>query len=332
MGATSTSLLAAPNRIRSKKKANAMREYIPIINKSAGLVFIVIIICLSLSCCKDNPSDGQPPNTGIRFNFRLTDFEPAWSPDGHSIAYVHGDTVNGQTGIWLIDTNGTNKRIFYSSASAYSPAWSPDGQWIAFSDQAQIWKLKINGDSLTQLTSAGRNFFPDWSPDGMQIAYDSNVDDPYGANIIRIMKDDGTAARDISQHGVGEWRMPNWSPDGRFILHQRYVGVGAPEIFTMDTLGNNPAQLTHDNSFDNYPKYSSDGTKIAFTSQPYGGKNQIWVMNSDGTNLRQLTTRQGYSCDWSPSGDWIVYTDSDSASGRLWLMRSDGSENHQLTF
>jgi hypothetical protein len=55
-------------------------------------------------------------------------------------------------------------------------------------------------------------------------------------------------------------------------------------------------------------------------------------------HIRRKTTQtlfpgvNGYSCDWSPSGDWIVYTDSDSISGRLWLIRNDGSENRQLTF
>jgi TolB protein len=231
------------------------------------------------------------------WNFRLTDFEPAWSPDGNTIAYVHGDTINGQTGIWLIDANGRNKRILYSNASAYSPAWSPANKWIAFSCNAQIYKIRIDGTGLTQLTSEGRNFFPAWSPDGNWIAYDSNVNDSKGADVIWIMKSDGTKREDISQHGIGEWRMPDWSPDGRLIVYQRYVGTGAPEVFTMDTSGSNAIQLTRDNRFDSYPKYSPNRAKIAFTSEPYASFPQIWTMDSDGTNLKQLTKIQGYSCD-----------------------------------
>ncbi len=92
-------------------------------------------IILAFGSCRDNPVANKD------LDFRLTDFEPSWSPDGRTIAYVHGDTVNGKTGIYLINVDGTDNRIIYSSASAYSPDWSPDGKWIAFSDNAQIFKV-----------------------------------------------------------------------------------------------------------------------------------------------------------------------------------------------
>jgi len=51
--------------------------------------------------------------------------------------------------------------------------------------------------------------------------------------------------KDISQHRVGEWRMPDWLPDGR-IVHIRYIkGIGGfPEIFIMDSMGLNPKRVT----------------------------------------------------------------------------------------
>jgi Tol biopolymer transport system component len=304
---------------------------------------VLFTLLLLFSTCKDkgNPVDDRPPNGGnppcppyffCPPDFRVTDYEPAWSPNGTTIAYAHGDTVPGKTGIYFIEPSGQNKRLWYASVGAGAPSWSPDGAWIAFHDGAQIYKRKLNGENLTQLTTEGRNFFPAWSPDGLWLAYDSNVNDPRGANVIWKMLAGGSGKRDISQHGVGEWRMPNWSPNGRRIAHQRYVGVGAPEVVTMDTSGGDEVRLTFDDRFDGYPKYSPDGTRIAFTSQPSNGSPQIWVMNADGTNPRQLTTTQGYTCDWSPDGEWIVYTDSRAVNGRLWIMRKDGSGKRQLTF
>lgn len=55
-------------------------------------------------------------------------------------------------------------------------------------------------------------------------------------------------------------------------------------------------------------------------------------MKADGTDLKQLTNTQGYSCDWSPDGSKIVYTDSRAVNGRLWIMNADGSNKDQLTF
>lgn len=299
------------------------------------LKILYLYLALSfLYACNDNDNGTTEPCLDCPIDFRLTDFEPAWSPDGNTIAYVHGNTVSGKTGIYLINPDGTNKRLWYASRGAYAPSWSPDGQWIAFYDEAQIYKRKLNGDSLTQLTFEGRNFFPAWSPDGKWIVYDSNFNDPIGANVIWKMLADGSRKIDISLHEVGEWRMSNWSPDGKRIVHQRYVGVGTPEIVTMDTSGSDETRLTFNEQFDAYPKYSSDGTKIAFTSYPQGlaSETQIWVMEADGSNRKQLTTTQGYTCDWSPDGEWIVYTDSRAVSGRLWIMRKDGSDKRQLTF
>lgn len=293
---------------------------------------IILLNIIFINSCKKNivGNDKKPPGSGNFFDFRLTDYAPAWSPDGKTIAYVHGDTVDGKTGIYFIDTSGVNKRMIYSSVSAENPSWSPDGKWLVFSAQGQIFKMKINSDSIVQLTFEGKNFFPAWSPDGRWIAYDSNKDTKDGGYKIWKMKPDGE-----NKSIIAGGRMSDWSPNSKLII---YIGFNS-EIFKVNV--NDPfdrIQLTHLNkkniyATDNrFPKYSPDGTKIAYTSQPYGGKPQIWVMNSDGTNQKQLTETQGYGCDWSPDGKWIVYTDSRAINGRLWIMRKDGGRKHQLTF
>ncbi len=217
---------------------------------------------------------------------------------------------------------------------AGSPRWSPDGQWIVFEENGQIYKRKLSGDSLVQLTFEGRNFYPAWSPDGQWIAYDSNSESPNGMYFIWIMRSDGSEKRRITYEPLeGEIRTPNWSPNGSKIVHIRYLReTFSSEIFIMDSNGTNPHRLTFNNAMDYYPRFSPDGTKIAFTSQSERGGPQIWVMNSDGTNPVQLTTTQGFNCDWSPDGEWLVYTDSRADNGRLWIMRKDGSEKRQLTF
>lgn len=304
-------------------------------NPNFKILSLCIIAIFFFNTCKDEDNGPTDPCIDCPIDFRLTDFEPAWSPDGSTIAYVHGDIIPEATGIYLINSDGTNKRLWNAGRSVYSPSWSPDGEWIAFSDGAQIYKQKLNGDSLIQLTFEGRNFFPDWSPDGKWITYDSNKDSPNGMNFIWLMKFDGSDKERMAYDPAsGEIRMPNWAPDGKKIVYQKYIGIGSPEIFAMDSFGNNTIRLTYDEKFDSYPKYSPDGNKIAFTSYPQGfaSQTQIWLMNADGTNKRQLTTTQGYTCSWSPDGELIVYTDSRAVSGRLWIMRKDGTDKRQLTF
>jgi TolB protein len=295
-------------------------------------VLIFVIILLFVSCSDDDTTiiiPPPPPPSG----YSTIDYVPSWSPDGHTIAYLHLDTSAALTGIYLIDTNGTNKRLLIGYM-ARNPDFSPDGIWITFHN-GQIFKIKINGDSLMQLTNGGSNYYPSWSPDGDWIAYDSDYNDPTGSIVIWKVKTDTSIRRDISQHGTGEWRMSSWSPDGKKIVHQRYiVGAGGlPEIVIMDSSGQNSIRLTNNNNDDFYPKYSPNGQKIIFTQKHETSINfQIYTINIDGTNLTKLTDTQGFSADYSPDGEKIVYCDSSPGNGRLWIMNKDGTNKKQLTF
>lgn len=308
--------------------------------RSNAGVLIALLIFLAIggvSCNIESPgTGGSPPTIGIRFDFRVTDVEPAWSPDGRTVAYVHGDTGNGQTGIWLMDTNGTDNRILFAGTDAYDPTWSPDGHWIAFSNNRDIFKINLNGDSLTQLTYGANDFEPAWSPDGKRIVYDRSVATTLGPSGVWLITYSGVDAESIAQYGM----YPTWYPGGRKILF-----VMASSDSKGQPLGDSLLSYNiQSSSFDavkflsgatfetRYPKISPDDSKVAFTSASYAGSPQIWVMNSNGTDLQQLTTQQGYTCSWSPDGKWLVYTDSDTTSGRLWMMRRDGSQNHPLSY
>lgn len=297
-------------------------------------IVVLLIIVGIINNCSENPTEIiGPPNIDEPSGFRIIDFEPAWSPNGNQIAYVHGDTLTELTGIYLIDINGTNNRLLISEPSASTPAWTPNGNWIVFEMYTQIWKIKASGDSLTQLTTEGRNFFPSVSPDGKWIVFDSNLDSPNGMNFLWKMKIDGTNKTRIAyEPEVGEIRMPYWSINNQ-IIHIRYSqDYFSTEIFVMDSNGQNNNRITFNETSDSYPRYLLKYNKIAYTSQAEGEYSQIWVVNEDGTNPIQLTRTQGYTCDWSPDGEKIVYTDSRAENGFLWIMNSDGSNPKQLTF
>ncbi len=134
--------------------------------------------------------------------------------------------------------------------------------------------------------------------------------------------------------------MPSWNNNSKSVLFtNRAVLPGGQVIgdtlwlYDINTSTRRIISFLSGELYDNqYVKYSPDTTTIVFSSQPYGGLPQVWIINSDGTNPRRLTSTQGYSPGWSPDGEWIVYTDSRGVNGRLWLMRKDGSEKKQLTF
>ena len=278
--------------------------------------------------------DAELPPVISPVDFNITDTEPAWSPDGEWIAFVHAELTPGAPGIYLISPDGQRIQQWHEGF-AQTPAWSPDAQWIVFSENAQIWKKKINGDSLSQLTFEGRNFFPAWSPDGNLIAHSQSICThiPCGLWLINL---DGPTHFPITLYG----NFPSFDPvNGTILYRTRWVDnseVYGDSLFYYDhRIGRSTflmtlQELNHGNK---YFKINSDGSRIAFTSQSrYGPSIQIWTMKTDGSDLKQLTHTLGYSCDWSPDGKYIVYTDASRESGRLWIMDADGSNKRQLTF
>jgi TolB protein len=288
-----------------------------------ALLLLILLATLLFNSCRNNPVTSPPVSDEP--NILRIDFEPAWSPDGQTIAFCRTeDTLLSKTGLWFINADGTNARQVFNGFFN-SPAWSPDGQWLAFVNNKQIWKVKSNGDSLRRLTTGQGNFEPSWSPDNRYIAFGGNE----GAG---IMNTDGAEKKIFPQMGG----YPNWHPIERKIISAKSyspsIWLQFP-ILRIDTIAVIERVLDAvKDAINNYPKYSPDGTKILFTSQTDGSFPQIWVMNADGSNRRQLTTTQGYSACWSPDGTRICYCDSRRANGRLWIMNSDGSNKRQLTF
>lgn len=292
------------------------------------VIILLAALLWGASFCNQNPVDDddgpgggpEPPILSYYFDY------PAWHPGGTWIAASHGDSLDtdgdGQDdeyfgGIWLIHaTTGTTQPLVKGFGT---PAWNPDGTQLAMGAGGQIFTIgvtslepaRVDTNSLLQLTSEGRNYFPDWSPDGQWIVYDSNADRAYD---IWKMLYDGTRKRKLSTDDIGG-RIPNWSPDGKYIVHERYFSDanGPPDIVIMDTSGHNAVRLTANKSGDQYPRYSPDGTnprkvtsdhawrfdwspdnkQLVFlywdTLYEQTGNGELWLVNINGTGLRQLT-------------------------------------------
>lgn len=115
----------------------------------------------------------------------------------------------------------------------------------------------------------------------------------------------------------------------------RSPGEDRWSIYVMNSDGGNRTILTAGQSdFLSAPTWSPDGSKIAFVSDQDGAPD-IWVMNSDGSELVNLTRHEAkdHSPAWSPDGAWIAFASvRDSLYWELYLMRADGSDLQRLTW
>lgn len=133
-----------------------------------------------------------------------------------------------------------------------------------------------------------------------------------GKGTIWVMSADGrnqTQLTDGDDHRLGH-NSPRWSPDGKKIVFHAPDGINI-----MDADGSNIRQIT--NGPDDYnPAWSPDGSQIAFSKELWeekDGKSNfisggIYVIDTDGGNLRKLTDGYCRGADWSPDGKKIAYS------------------------
>lgn len=264
-------------------------------------------------------------------------------------AVVFDSNRDGEGGIFVMDSNGGNvRRVVLTPAGKTSgfPDWSPDRRKIAFASDRdgpmEIYVVNVDGTHIQRLTHSMTgvgNINPDWSPDGSKIAF--AVQSPPGrSGKIHVMNADGSGQHPLTP---GELRagFPAWSPDGKKLAFASFQTFA---IYVMNADGSEARPITHAppgaaNVATNAPAWSPDGKKILFDTT-WGGDWDIWVIDADGSNQRQLT-RIGANtarAAWSRDGKRIAFhstrdrpTGNDFTDFEIYAMDADGSQVRRLT-
>jgi Tol biopolymer transport system component len=269
---------------------------------------------------------------------------PKYSPDGTKIALYHW--YDNPRELWIsLYTPETNslKKLAYVTKQGISTivwfSWSYDGTRIVYGrptgepGRADIWTVDTSGMVHRRLTDSGWNVGGVWSPDGGTIYYDVW----YRTGIVGyLMNADGSNKRPVPYRppGLGGWSL-SWSPKGDLIaftgkVDSTWMFTPQTDIFVTDPAGTNVRRITFDEA-SGKARWSPDGKKIAFQS---GGElsNNVFVMDPDGSNRRQLTTH-GKALPsemlWSPDGEKIlyVYEVAPREDRRLHVINADGSND-----
>jgi dipeptidyl aminopeptidase/acylaminoacyl peptidase len=178
--------------------------------------------------------------------------------------------------------------------------------WLVFFESRGMGQLVI----VRMLPGEGRIYDitsgvePTGSPDGQWIAYPSQT----GLNRVRL---NGRGVEQVLAPGqMRSLQYPAWSPDGRWIAFTRYDDHLLAAVCLVPVAGGAFHCLTPDFWYAARPAWSPDSQWIAFVGQRAAGELDVYVMRSDGSDVRQLTNTPGTSeleLAWSPDGRWLAY-------------------------
>ena len=228
---------------------------------------------------------------------------PCWGMNGAEIFFTTYKDFNPD--LARISING-GKTSFISRRSGFnlSPNWNSATKRIVLTlgkdGNSEIYTMDRNGKGLKRLTwSKAIDSSPNWFPNGRQIVFTS---DRTGGPQIYVMDKDGVNTRRLTHQGTYN-DSAVVSPKGdRIAFTGRSRGIF--NIYTMDINGQNWVQLTgaKSNQGNNEdPSWSPNGEQLVFTSDRRGGVAQIFIMNADGSQQKQITSKgMNHSPVWSP--------------------------------
>ena len=229
------------------------------------------------------------------------DFQAVWSPTGEQILFI-SNREGGTEELYLMNPDGSGvRRVFKRQrrSNKSSPTWSPNGKRIAYS--AIDWNCSMSTIYVATLGEEKETELvidgidPAWSPDGTKIA--CSIDERLTFIDLRTQ-----ARKQLLPKKAIQWqRLPAWS------------AAGDKLVFS----GNNQA-VVRDRQHRN----------------EWQDKNTIFLVNSDGTGLRQLVAEAGpyaWSPELSPDGQEVLYTQAVRGAHQIFKIDVGSGVRTQLT-
>ncbi len=215
--------------------------------------------------------------------------------------------------VYVMNADGSGQRqLTFTRGHSWGPRLSPDGKTFVFSSVAP-------GDHNDHSATGGGRI-----GQGHHEIFRSNVD---GSNIVRLTN---------STAWNNAWA---WAPDGQSLILASDRD-GEWELYRMSAKGEQDGitRLTTNAAQDGWPSFTPDGKRVVFASDRNGGVSQIYIMDADGKNQRQLNVSKSYDTfpSVSPDGKRIAYsvqngTAQTGITSEIFVMNIDGSEPTRLT-
>jgi Tol biopolymer transport system component/DNA-binding winged helix-turn-helix (wHTH) protein len=279
---------------------------------------------LNIATGTAHPVTAPPPGV-------VGDESPAFSPDGHSIAFVR--SISGSIGDVFIApvAGGEPRRITMDNADVLGLDWDSDGEHVVFASERgggiSVWRVAASGGEPSLVAGGGAKLkHPSVARRTGVIAYE---DWRYEINIVDLptshQGNDSPPGVRVSPTS-DQWNFdPQISPDRSRIVFQS-TRSGQYELWVANRHGGGARQLTQSSTFKSFPRWSPDSRHVAYASRSPEGA-ELSIIDVDTGAVRSVATDPTsiVAPAWSHDGRRVYYGSRRSGDWQTWSVHVDGA-------
>ncbi len=263
----------------------------------------------------------------------------AWSPDGTQLAFTRNMAPARE--LFVVPRQGGEaRRLTFDGQVTGGIAWTPDSRELVFDSSrkagSNLWRIRAAGGTPEPVGSmASHPTFPFVSLRGNRLVYsDSFVDSNIWQYELAGPSNGSNPSPQLPKCllcSSVEDDSPRFSPDGRKLVFVSWR-TGAEELWTANSDGTAPKQLTFLEGRTGSPRWSPDGRWVAFDSRA-GGSSDVYVISAAGGTPRLLTPEPSLEIEpsWSHDGRWIYFLSDRGGQSHIWKVPFAGGPARQVT-
>jgi Tol biopolymer transport system component len=270
--------------------------------------------------------DGANIKVTVRFEAGYSYVSPRWSPDDSLIAYQR-NRMSLDDEVFVVPAAGGEPRGITRASNRMSGfTWLPDGSAIVVSSSRgsslyylpsfNLWTVSLRGGDWRQTTFGEVSYlYPDLDRDGNLVSTRLQLRSDVWRYPVEFAGTENVRLGVPVTRQTGQVRTPTVGPGDKEVAYVSDSGGHANIWVTRIDTGES-RQITYERDPGisvGVPVWSPDGRTIAFASSRDAptGQNGYWLVNPDGSGLRNLRLHAGWA-DWSADGRWVYYSEDPS--------------------